>query len=65
MLSEIIRKQVSSLRRLNLSRDNFSNRSTKMLLTTIAEGGVCSTLEDIDMWASANFDSEESYTKFA
>ena len=65
MLNEIISKQVSSLRKLNLSRDSLSSRSNQMLFKTLVECGVCSTLEDVDLWNAANFESEESYQRFA
>ena len=65
MLSEVISNLTSSLQILNLRWNHFSSVSFEKLLTKIAECSVCSSLKDIRLSASTNFDSDESVRKLA
>ena len=64
MLKEIISKQVSCLQILDLNLIQFSQQSFDILVTMIAECGVCSTLKELNFKESANFDYD-SKKKFA
>ena len=65
MMAEVISKQTSCLQILNLGGNNLSSVGTEKLLTRIAECGVCSTLKELNLVESANFDSDESVRKLA
>ena len=65
MLTEVISNQKSSLKILNLKENYFSKVNTEKLLTIIADSGVCSTLKEIYLSSSTNFDSDESVRKLA
>ena len=43
----------------------FSGASFEKIITKIAECGVCSTLEELDLRTSANFSEEKSVKSFA
>ena len=60
MLNEIISKQVSSLQVLDLKRNSFSKVHFAKVMTRIVECGVCSTLKELILWSSTNFEAEES-----
>ena len=69
-LLEIIRKQTSSLEAFNFKDNGLSKDSTEKLLTTIADCGVLSTLEALDLSNTVSFDeftivSEVSVRKIA
>ena len=49
MLTEVISKQTSSLKILNLNNDIFSYDNIKKLIKKIAECGVCSTLNELHL----------------
>ena len=57
MLMEVISNQTSQLQILNLYCNGLSMVSTNKLLTKIAECGVCSTLEELNL-EGANFVSQ-------
>ena len=65
MLTEVISKQTSSLQNLHLAYNFFSSASTEKLLTKIADCGLSSTLKELNIIHSANFDSDKSVRKFA
>ena len=65
MLTEVISNMKSSLQILQLSQNTFSSVSFEKLVIKIAECGVCSTLQELKLYDSANFDSDESVRKFA
>ena len=65
MLTQLISNQTSSLQILNLNSNYFSEVNTEKLLSRIAECGVCSTLKELNLWESANLDSDESLRKLA
>ena len=65
MLTEVISKQISSLQILVLSDNNFSYNSTEKLLKGIIECGICSTLKELNLDNSVNFDSGNSQVYFA
>ena len=61
----MISNQISCLKILSLNNNVFSSVNTEKLLTNILECGVLSTLEELYLKFSANFDSDESMRKFA
>ena len=65
MLTQVISNQTSSLQNLDLYNNSFSSVSTEKLLTRIAECSVCSTLQELNLNGSANFDSDKTVRKFA
>ena len=65
MLLDVISKQTLSLEILNLNDNNFSSIGFEEFLTKIAECGVCSPLKELNLLRSANFDSDETVSKFA
>ena len=65
MLTQVISNQTSSLQNLDLYNNSFSSVSTEKLLTRIAECGVCSTLQELNLNGSANFYSDKTVRKFA
>ena len=60
MLADIITKQRSYLKILKLGENYFSSSGTEKILKKMAECGVFSSLEEIDLNKSAKFDSELS-----
>ena len=60
MLTEVISNQTSSLQILNLGQNMFSSLNTEKITTRIAECGICSTLKELYLNKSANFDSDAS-----
>ena len=65
MLMQVISNMRSSLQELGLGFNYFSSLTFQKLMKTIAECGVCSTLNYLGLDCSANFDSDESVRKFA
>ena len=65
MLTEIISNQTSCLKYLNLETSKFSSVQTEKLLIRIEECGVCSTLQNLNLEYSTNFDSDNSVRKLA
>ena len=65
MLTEVISNMTSSLQKLNLSWNGFSSVNFEKLVTKIAECSVCSTLQELILDWSTNFDSDKSVRKFA
>ena len=65
MLTEVISNMTSSLQFLRLDTNYFSSVGFEKLVTNIAECGICSTLKELDLYNSVNFDSDESVKKFA
>ena len=65
MLTEVISNQSPNLKILYLDKSQFSSSSTEKLLTKIAECDLCSSLEEIYLNETANFDSDISVEKFA
>ena len=65
MLAEVMSNQTPCLHILELSGNYFSSATTEKLLTRIVECGVLSCLKELGLYASANFDSDESVRKVA
>ena len=65
MLAEVMSNQTPCLHNLNLRGNSFSSAITEKLLTRIVECGLLSTLKELDLAWSINFDSDESVRKLA
>ena len=65
MLTEVIRNQKSCLQTLNLNHSFFSSDDTEKFLTCIVESGVCSTLKELNLESTVDFDLDASVRKFA